>query len=418
MKDIPHHQSMRTQFFELKYTDSINIPADAGPTGSLGLYTHIERFSDDYVTRRGWKLAGANVFKAASFNFNKKTAYACNPDGTMNADLEAALELEVGDGKTCASLLQMMDDLSNTGKAFDTTFNQYFNRNNYLTWLATVILLGNYDTTTQNFALYQHPDTGKFYFLPWDYDAALDFSRQVNASSYADWAYGVGNWWDSSLHRRFMSEPGNLKLLRDAVEEIREKHLTQDAIRKLINTYKPTVRPFVTRSPDKDRLPGSSDEAQWEAEVDRLVGTIDKNYNAFLESLKAPMPFWTNLVTAHDNSITEIRWTWPTAFHPQGNPITYRIEFLPFDAADTSLPASQTAFDALGARTVTTHNLGNATSFPGTSLPSGAHWIRIFAQDATNNTSTHAFDSSYDNNSRFGVVCRVLPDNTKCPGVS
>jgi hypothetical protein len=38
---------------------------------------------------------------------------------------------------------------------FAATFSHYFNRNNYLSWLATTILLGNPDTINQNFGLYQ-----------------------------------------------------------------------------------------------------------------------------------------------------------------------------------------------------------------------------------------------------------------------
>ncbi|HVL08952.1 MAG TPA: CotH kinase family protein [Burkholderiaceae bacterium] len=415
MKQIPHHQSMRTQFFEVVYSDIVNTPSDAGPVGSLGLFTHIEKFSERYLTLRGWQVANAQVYKAASFNFNRKSAYACNPDGTANAALEAALEHEVGDGRSCPSIIAMMDALSNTGVPFADTFDQYFNRNNYLTWLAGVILLGNYDTTTQNFALYQNPANGKFYFLPWDYDAALDYSRQINALGYADWSYGLGNWWDSALHRRFIMEPGNVELLKAAVTEIYSRYLTKDAVRSLLDTYKPTVRNFVTSSPDKDNLLGT--ELQWEAEYSRLVDTIEKNYNQFLDSLKRPMPFWFTVVGNQGDPITELRWSWPSAFHPQGHAITYEAEFLPFDPTDTALPAGQTAFDVPGVRTVLRRSTGASPSLLAAQFPSGAHWVRVQAKDLTNNTSTYAFDEVYDTRTRHGVMCKVLPLNTNCPGV-
>ncbi|WP_428852025.1 CotH kinase family protein [Imbroritus primus] len=417
MKQIPHHQTLRTQFVEINYSDSINTPPATGPLGSLGLFTHVEKFSESYMTRRGWKVAGANIYKAGAFDFNKHAAFGCNPDGTSNAALEAALELEAGDGKACTSIMKMLDDLDDENIPFTTTFNQYFNRNNYLTWLASVILLGNYDTTTQNFALYRSPDNGKFYFLPWDYDGALDYSHQMAAEAYANWAYGAGNWWDSALHRRFMAEPGNIALLQAAVNEIRDKYLTRTAIKTLLDSYKPTVRGFIQSAPDKDYLPGSATEAQWEAEFDRLVDVIDKNYNSFVKSLKDPMPFWFSLFTDPGNNITKLGWEWPTPFHPQGHQITYQVDFLPFLAGDTTLPRGQTAFDAPGGRTIISHSTGTSVELPGASLPSGAHWIRVLAKDATNGTSTYAFDSVYDTQTRHGVICKVLPANTNCAGV-
>ena len=417
MKQIPHHQSLRTQFVEVKYNDVVNTPPDTGPIGSMGLFTHVEKFSEGYITRRGWKVAGANIYKAGSFDFNKHAGFGCNPDGTSNAALEAALELEAGDGKACTSVIKMLDDLDDENIPFTTTFNQYFNRNNYLTWLASAILFGNYDTTTQNFALYRSPDNGKFYFLPWDYDGALDFSHQMAAEAYAAWGYGAGNWWDSALHRRFMAEPGNIALLQAAVNEIRDKYLTKTAIKTLLDSYKPTVRTYITQNPDKNYLPGSATEAQWEAEYDRLVNVIDKNYDSFVKSLKDPMPFWFSVFTDPGNNITSLGWEWPTPFHPQGHQITYQVDFLPFVAGDTTLPRGQTAFDVPGGRTVVTRSTGTSTSLPGSQFPSGAHWVRVLAKDATNGTSTYAFDNVYDTQTRHGVMCKVLPANTNCPGV-
>lgn len=418
MKQIPHHQSLRTQFMEIRYTDPVNLlPADSGPTGSMGLYTHVEKFSEGYMTRRGWKVAGANIYKAGSFDFNTHAGFGCNPDGTSNAALEAALELEAGDGKACSSVMQLLNDLDDENVPFANTFNAYFNKNNYLTWLASVILFGNYDTTTQNFALYRSPDNGKFYFLPWDYDGALDFSHQMAAESYAAWGYGAGNWWDSALHRRFMAEPGNIALLQAAVTEIRNKYLTKTAIKTLLDSYKPTVRTYIKQNPDRNYLPGSATEAQWEAEFDRLVNVIDTNYDSFMKSLKDPMPFWFSVFTDPGNNITSLGWEWPTPFHPQGHTITYQVDFLPFLASDTTLPRGQTAFDAPGARTVVTRSTGTATELAVASFPTGAHWVRVLAKDATNGTSTYAFDSVYDTQTRYGVMCKMLPANTDCPGV-
>ncbi|HVL08970.1 MAG TPA: spore coat protein CotH, partial [Burkholderiaceae bacterium] len=82
-----------------------------------------------------------------------------------------------------------------------------------------------------------------------------------------------------------------------------------------------------------------------------------------------------------------------------------------------TLPRGQTAFDVPGGRTVVTRSTGTSTSLPGSQFPSGAHWVRVLAKDATNGTSTYAFDNVYDTQTRHGVMCKVLPANTNCPGV-
>ena len=419
MKSIPHHQSQRTQFAEIKYTDSISrapgtTPAD-NPEGSLGLFTHIEKFGKSYLKNRGWPVDGANIYKASEFNFNNDLAYGCVAGNALNAELGARLELEVGDGNKCDSVQAMLQDLQNEESAFQPTFDKYFNRNNYLTWLASVILFGNYDTTSQNFALYQHPGNGKFYFLPWDYDAAFDYSHQPKSDVYADWAYGVGNWWDSALHRRFMMAPGNIELLEAAVAEVRAKYLTRDAIKKLLDAYKPSVQSFVTKAPDSQHL--GVTPAQWEAEYEGLVASIDTNYQFFLESLKRPMPFWYSVIGADNAPISELRWDWPDPWHPQGHKITYEVQFLPTAVGDKNVGQGKTAFDVPGAPIVR-KDMGPATSLPFVQdIPVGPYWIRVLAKDATNGTSTYAFDQSWDTTSdkgRFGVLCKKLPLNTNC----
>ena len=433
MKSIPHHQTMRTQFVEIKYTDALTgvegsqgsgMTTAKNPGGSLGLFTHIEEFGKSYIKNRGWPEVGANIYKADSFSFNKGSGYGCDvSSNTVNAALAKDLSLEVGDGKKCDALMSMMTDVEDTGIVFQKTFDRYFNKNNYLTWLASVILFGNYDTTTQNFALYQHPSNGKFYFLPWDYDAALGYSNQKTSSGYAEWAYGVGNWWDSALHRRFMSEPGNIELLKAAVAEVRAKYLTNDAIKKLLDSYKPTVQGFVTKFPDGDIDELDATPEQWEAQYNGLVTSIEKNHQFFLESLKKPMPFWYSVMGAGGAAaepgaaISELRWDWPDPWHPQGHKVTYEVQFLPFEAADKDVPAGKTAFDTRASQIVP-KEMGAVTSLSFASgIPSGPHWIRVLAKDATNGTSTYAFDQSWDelgDKGRFGVICKVLPANTNC----
>ena len=430
MKLIPHHQTLRTQFVEIQYSDNINTGSAAGPVGSMGLFTHIEKMGKGYVERRNWDVAGANLYKVEKFNFNEYSDFKLEADGKPGANFEKYLEVELDSGANHDRIIQAVAELNDMDVPFSQTFDKYFNKNNYITWLASVILLGNYDTRNQNYAMYQSPKTNKFYFLPWDYDAALDYSRQPNADVYEDFAYGVGNWWDSVLHRRFLSEPGNIELLEKVVDEIYTRHLTKDNVRKLIDSYKPTVNKFVTTSPDgmgelpyDGSLPQSEIE-QWNTEYERLATVLDKNYQQFKDSLKAPMPFWMSFENAPAG--VEVRWSWPESWHPQGHAIEYKLDIVQ-RGASSAVPAGKSPFEVPGANVQTVYQGPNKNSVISNTTYAGEYWIRVLATDPINNTSTYGFDMTWDDNAKnshgdlgmnyFGMVCRNLITNTPCAGL-
>lgn len=59
----------------------------------------------------------------------------------------------------------MLTALNDPATDFAAVFGQYFDRSNHLTWLAASVLMGNRDTLSQNFALYQPKGSDKCYFL-------------------------------------------------------------------------------------------------------------------------------------------------------------------------------------------------------------------------------------------------------------
>lgn len=250
MRQVPYHQSLRTQFVEIRYDAGAGTGAGAQP---MGLFTHIEKLGGkSYLERRGW-VAGSNVYKVAAFNFNPDARLQTLADGKAGPGFEELLEIE-NDSGNHGAIVQTVKALADDGTPFATSFNRHFDRNNYLAWLASAILLGNWDTVNQNFGLYQPLGGDRFYFLPWDYDGALGYPQQPGAALYPQWNRGISAWWDSSLHRRFLTEPGNLALLQAAVEEIRSKHLTDAAVKQLLDGYRPIVEPILARA--RCRQPG------------------------------------------------------------------------------------------------------------------------------------------------------------------
>lgn len=402
MRSIPHHPSLRTQFVQLQY--------DAGNTSdtaqSLGLYTHVEKMGKSYLARRGW-VADSNVYKAENFSFNLDNLndLSTKPDGSAGPTFGKVLSIEA-DSKQHQAIVQLVKDLNDDSKDFNTLFAQHFNRNNYLAWLGTAILLGNYDTQNQNYGLYQPLGTEKFYFLPWDYDGALGFAQQPGVAPLADWTFGIGNWWVNPLHRRFLQQPGNIALLQSAVQQLRQDYLSDTHIQALLDQYRPTVAPLVSQAPDVAQLPTtSSDKTQaWASEYQRLTQVVGRNQQRFLDSLEAPLPFW--LAASAQGNALQLDWSWPTPFHPQGKPIRYRVEVArkPSDSAQ--------AFSA--ATLVQQESAISTTQWRLNALPAGEYLLRVTASDAAGHSS-YAYNSYFlQGQEIFGTVCIQWPSAQEC----
>ena len=405
MRTVPHHPSLSTQFFTLDYTDG------TGSTRPMGLFTHVEKMSKSYLARRGW-VAGSNVYKAEDFSFNANhlTELGVQPDGSAGPDFEKVLSLEV-DAKNHQAMAKLLKNINDDKQKFDAVFTQHFNRNNYLAWLASAILLGNYDTRSQNFGLYQPLGTEKFYFLPWDYDAALGFPDQPGTQNYPEWSLGIGNWWNSALHRRFMQQPQHLELLAYAVQQVRDQYLTDAAVDMRLQSYRPLVERWITSAPDVTYLPTLEPitdnplaPREWDAEYRRLQQVIATNHRHFLHSLQKPLPFWISPSSTPSGGVA-LDWGWPQPFHPQGKTITYTV---------TVAQAVQGIAPFAPETVVLTDTGLQTTQWSRSALPPGNYLVRVQASDADGH-HTLAFNEHFMAGQKvFGTVCVRLPSADPC----
>lgn len=390
MRDIPHINSLRTQFAHITYNDG---SADS----DLGLFTHVEKMGKEYLQNRGYDTS-SNIYKANEFYFESDSRLDVNPT-VSGSEFESVLEVENTSGDHTA-LRAMVTALNDDSVDFNTTFDTYFNRNNYLTWLATNILFGNHDTLTQNFALYQPAGGNRFYFLPWDYDGSLGFEDQPNELAegdlYDDWQLGLANWWGSPLHRRFMQEPGNLALIKAAVKEVRDQYLLAAQVQSRIDSYKILVETLITSAPDLQDLPTYSaspltDAQQWADEYQRLTTTVQTNYDRFISRLQNPMPYWQ----AANIDAGQLVLEWDAATDLQGNPVTYSIKVGTDPTFASGLVVNQTGL--------------TTTIATVTAPPAGTYYMKVVARDSEGHT-THAFDRTDVGNSRyFGVLKFIIP---------
>ncbi len=290
-RDIPHIPSLRTQFVQMQITN-FDKSGKQYATNDYGLFTHVEKMGKEYLVNRKLPTDG-NIYKAEDFEFFLNDNLTLDDKGAaLNKDnFEKTLGLEA-DNKNHQTLIAMLTALNDDSKSFDTVFGQYFDKSNYLTWLATSILMGNRDTINQNFALYQPKDSNKFYFLPWDYDGAFGFEGQPDQKKagelYAPWQLSVANWWSVPLHKRFLQDPKHLTELKQAVDEVYSKYLTEAKVQAKLDSYKPLIQPLISVVPDKAFLPlvdTANFLTECQNEYARIAKLPKQHYDHFLASL-------------------------------------------------------------------------------------------------------------------------------------
>ncbi len=368
--DIPHLPSMRTQFARLDITDQ-------GETEDFGLFTQIENVGKEYLERRGWDK-DSRVYKVEDFGYYNNQELNLDAEGKP-VDLVAFEKvLEIKRGKTHHDVVNMVRDLNDESIDFNTQImGKYFNRDNYLTWFAVNILLANQDTHFHNYYLYNPKGKDDFYLIPWDYDASFGMvadTPDITEARLPRWWFSHANFWEIQLHRRFLSEPGNLALLESAISEIKNKYLTPEKIKVKRDAYYDIVFPLVTRSPDIDHLGlGFTDPeviANYNNIFAKLSSQVDIQHARFLERLNDPMTFKMNSPIFGNNH--DINFSWGESVSLTGQTIIYDLEI-----ATTKEMQSGSIIERIKNIPTLNHTLH-------WTHPKGTYYYRVTARDRAN----------------------------------
>ncbi|MED3575703.1 CotH kinase family protein [Cytobacillus praedii] len=378
---IPGLTSMRTQFVHLYVKDLTNKDSK-GTFVDYGLYTQIEQANERFLAAHGLDSNG-NLYKATNFEFFRyPDQLKLETDSAFNKE-EFEKILENKGSNDNRKLLSMLDDVNNYSLNINEVVEKHFDKENYLTWVATNILMGNSDVTTQNFYLYCPSNSEKWYFLPWDYDGAWRSSpTEEQHSDLADWQDGLSNYWGSVLHKRFFKDSKNVEALSKKIEEL-TSIINPENTKKLLDEYYPTVSQFVKKSPDKDFL--DVEIAEYDDVYYGIVNESLINKEIYYNNLEKPMPFFLD-----DREIENRHhaFTWDPSYDIQGDDLFYTLQ-ISTDPSFTHIIHEQK--DMI--ETEFTYQ-----------LPKGTYYWRVIAKDSKGNVQT-AFDlyEDEDGTKYFGV---------------
>ncbi len=365
MAVIPSLPSLRTQFVNL-WIDDGEGPVD------YGLFTHVERVNGNYLEKREWDDDG-NVYKAEDFRFDEGdlSDILVDEDGEpLDEDrFETSLSIENGDDHR--ALQSMLEDLNDPAISFETVLDQYFDRNNVLSWIATNILVHQADAVRHNFILYNPTGTEKFYFLPWDYDEAMGVWKEPpsdlsNDSLRQRSEYGYGLAARNVFLEGFYRLPGIHDEIVEAVDYLRENVVTDQFMTEKVNEYFALVQPFQESLPDSEFNPYFS-----MGSAASYASAPGQNAESLRNTFRAPIG-----AILQDPQERESDWlfSWAPAYDVTGTSggISYRLQVATTPTFDDGTVVADISGIPDASGTV-------SESVDAANLPAGEYYARVFA---------------------------------------
>lgn len=315
LEDVDNALSVRTMFVRLYVRDY-----SASPNSTFedyGLYTNVEQLGSNYLKVRGLDSKG-EFYKAENFEFKRYEDILLNTDDLEydKDDFEDILEIKGRENHE--NLIDMLEALNSSFYDVDDVIDQYFDRDNYVTWLATNILFDNIDTTTQNFYLYSPRDSEKFYFIFWDLDGGIGHYKDPAVDPRRpSWRIGISNYWNVTLHKRFFKKEKNIEEIRAKMYELSDV-INGENLQSYADTFKELTYPFITNVPDSLSYVKSLDN--FEYDVNYFKDLPDTSMRLFEESIKHPMPFFLGEPSSFSGRLV---FNWETSYDLKNSPISY-----------------------------------------------------------------------------------------------
>lgn len=301
LRDVEDMASLRTQFVRLFIKDETSGQAKYE---DYGLYTQVEVPNKKYLKNHGLDGNGY-LYKAISFDFSKNDYIKNFDDPEFNLENFETVFTAKGeqDNTRLIELVEVVESASDGS----TLIDEYFDRDNYLTWLAYNILMGNIDTTSQNFYLYSPLNGSKWYFIPWDSDGSL---RKLESSLDKHWQHGVQNYWHVPLHRKMLMVEDIRNDLCEKVDEL-YKYLSKERVNGYIDMYRTTIDAYVTSMPDIQHLNQTVEDRN--DIIGSMYTELEDNYYLFYQSLEEIMPFFFYEAVRVEKGVT-FSWEYPYDF--------------------------------------------------------------------------------------------------------
>ncbi len=313
-----HIAGYRTYFMRLWIRDT-SLPVPEQSFEYYGLYTQTEQPNKTYLEARGL-ASNAVLYKARDFSFAPRRELRDVDDPAYDAyEFEQVLGIrEATDHK---KLLEMIEAVNDMTVDFEQTFHTYFHEENYLTWLAFNLLVGNDDILNHNYILYSPENAKTWYFIPWDFDKALLFGDFEEQKGRPISLKSIQKLNMCILHRRYFRLDGSIEKIERRMRELLETSITRERVTALVDSYKPVLEKTLLFMPDLMLLDMAPSEMT--DYLDGLYENIVSNYEIFREAVQYPAPMFVAQPLQLESG--GIQFSWEPSFSYQGDPVTYQL---------------------------------------------------------------------------------------------
>jgi spore coat protein H len=292
-----------------------------------GLYTQIERPDSDFLQRVGLDMGG-ELYKAENFDLTRHAdAIKMTSDPTYDVEAFEAILENKGDTEDNTDLINMLEALNAPDADIEKILPLYFDEENYYSFLALQILLGNSPEATRDYLLYSPSDSSKFYFMMWDADHILYNAEEkllnrkydIREEAIAMTTGGLP-FYKNKLHKMVLTNENCVEKLTAKMDELTEP--LYESIRSFGNAYSTMIKPLCFSQPDIMSLPLSPDD------YDQVSGNLNnefiENRNRFRDDIEKPSPFSVTDISVSPDGETLII-DWEDALDTTGAEITYDI---------------------------------------------------------------------------------------------
>lgn len=377
MSLIPNITSLQTSYVRLFIRD-LSEGDNGAEFVDYGFYTQVEQPNNLYLKNHLLDENG-HLYEAVDFDFSRNEGILMSKgdEGYSKKAFEEILDIKGSDDHR--KLIEMVEAVNDESIDINWIIEKYFHEENYLTWLATCVLFDNYEAGDENYLLYSPLNSNKWFFMPWDMDNTFGTLKER-----PDWQWGPGMFFNNVLHKRYLSEDGNVEKLTAKIEEL--KYIVNSkTTSKLLDRYYEILMANITKLPDYRYL--SMEFQALVEEYKKLPDTVETAELRYQETLNKPMPFNITDYT-YENGNLNVQWE--KAVHLLGHNVTYDVE------VSTTPDFSSVEYEVLDIQEENTVIQA---------IPSGTYYIKVTAKDSKGNTQ-YSYEKYEDgsNTKYFGVV--------------
>jgi spore coat protein H len=355
-----------------------------------GLYTQTERPDTDWIQRVGLDVNG-EIYKAENFDFTRHAeAIKMSDDPNFNLDAFETYIENKGDTDDNTDLIAMLQAVNAPDADIKTVLTEYFDEENYYSFLALQILLGNSPEATRDYLLYSPSDSSKFFFFMWDADhilynaeeAILNRKYEIRRESI-ELSTGVLPFYKNKLHKMVLTDPECLQKLTARIDELTDP--VYEIIRKQGAVYAEIVKPIAFMQPDVINMPLT--EENYDFISSELNNEVIENAKRYKDEIKKPTPFNMTAITAGDS----VKFDWDDAVAVSGETVTYTVNI---------------ARNVSGTETVISQEGIGISELTLNILPPGQYFINIKASDKSGNNRelNSYYEDIYDARHK-GLLC-------------